>query len=148
VNASSLTVAELTNHILAQAEQYAEEALEFLPQDLPMLQTEPANEAREMIRTRLKVRFLFPRLTDRQVSLLVALFWQRQTLTRLVNLPQKDLPITLQPLVEQLTRQVEQSFMAMVSDVKNLIHYEFLSAAQRILFDQGYVRIPFFDPPG
>jgi hypothetical protein len=148
MNANAPSASELADELLARAEGYARDALGVLAQDYPELRAEVPDEVCELMRLRLQTQFLFAQLPDWQLGLLAALYWQRQTLTRLVSFPQGKLPASLQTQAERVTGQMEQSFMNMVRKLKDLIRYESLPATLRIIFDQEYARISFTDRSG
>ncbi len=136
----------LAVQMATQAEFYAEEALRLLPKSDTTSPPEVAADAREQIRLRLQTEFLFPQLPPWKQTLLVALYWEKRTLTVLLNAPRLTVPTPMGPLIERVTSSVEHSFMSLASHIRRLVGYESLSPIQRILFDERYVRIQFSDP--
>ena len=134
--------------MVALAERYAQDALMFVPRHSPEPGPDLSEEARQQMRLRLRTHFLFPQFSGQALGLMVALYWQRQALTRLVNVPQQNLPAPLQAQTERLTSQLEQCFMDLVSQTKELVGYRALSRVQNFIFEREYVRIPFQDLPG
>lgn len=144
---NSLSPSDLADQQVAQAERYAQDALRLLSQNRPELGTEALKEAHEKIHLHFQTRFLFPHLLGWQHSLLMALYWEKQALTRLVNVAHQTLSPPLQTQAERVTNSVERSFMSLVCQIKDLVGYGSLSPAQRVLFDREYVRIVFLDTP-
>jgi hypothetical protein len=143
MNAQSPSHSDQVNQYAALAKRYAQEALHHLSQ----AGWEFGEEERARMRLRLQTQFLFPQLTDQQLRMLAALYWQRQILTRLVNFPQQTFPVSLQTQAERFTGHVEQSFMNLVAMIKVAVRYESLPPAQCMLFEQEYARISFVDHP-
>jgi hypothetical protein len=139
MNSNSPSFADQADQYAALAERYAQEALRHLPQ----AGLEFGEEERAQMRLRLQTQFQFPQLSDLQLRMLAALYWQQQTLARLVNIPWRHYPASLQTQAERVTDHVEQNFMALVEMVKDVVGFESLSPAQRILFEQRYSRISF-----
>ena len=148
MNTKASSLSDLTDQMVALAERYAQDALMFVPQGCLGIGTDEPEEAREQMRLRLRTQFLFPQFSGRSLGLMAALYWQRQALTRLVNVPQQNVPAPLQAQTERLTSQLEQCFMDLVSQTKVLVGYRALSRVQNFIFEREYVRIPFQDLPG
>lgn len=148
MNTDSTPSVNLADQLVAQAERYAQEAMKSLPHSRAEMETEVLDEAREQLRILLQTQFLFPQLSDWQHGLLVALYWERRTLTELVNVPHQMVPASLQTQAERVTGSVEQSFMTLVRQIRDLVPYRSFSAAQRTLFEREYVCIPFSESPG
>ena len=147
MNPTSSPTSDLAAQLIARAAQFARDALGSLPPGDPESGTQGADEARTTIHLQLQTHFLFPQLSESQRALLVTLYWERQTLTGLVNIPCRTVPEPLRTQAEQVTSAVEQSFMTLAEHIKGLVGYQSLSSVQRTIFEREYVLIRFSDMP-
>lgn len=133
----------LADFLLMRAERHARTLLARMPPEAAPGDEEMMGDTRERLRIILQAEYLFPQLARWQHTLLATLYWQRQTLTRLVNLPHQALTGDLRTRTERVTRQVEQNFMNLIREVKHLIGCPTLPPTQKILFERLFEHIEF-----
>ena len=100
----------------------------------------------EQFLIQVKILFLFPQWPDWQRGLLATLYWQRQALTRLLNQSAQNRPVALRRQAEQLTRQLEYSFLNLVGQIRSLGGYTALSPMQRDVLEREFLRVEIHAP--
>lgn len=133
-----------------ETERYLSEAAEHVARALQHLDSAPAQglaplepKAREELKVRLWIQFLFPQLSDTQQQWLQALFWERHALVRLFNYPPHRLPHSLRSQTESATRQLEQLFMELVARARILTSDTRFSAVQQAILEREFYHIAF-----
>ena len=90
---------------------------------------------------KLKTHYLFPRLLDWERCLLVAVYWQKEALARLLRTPARAVAPSIRTKVEQLACQMEQFHMGMVAQARSMPSFERLSPLDRAVLETEYFSI-------
>jgi hypothetical protein len=132
--------------LLEKAEEFAQSALRHLAQSDLKSANPDLTIDRKTMAAQLRIRYLFPQLSNGQIQWLLVLYWLRQSLTRLVNVPHGVVPPILRSQTEETTCQIEQCFMTLVALIKDLTSAVAMSPTQLAILDQEFFHIPFLDP--
>jgi hypothetical protein len=103
-------------------------------------------EVMEELTLQLKTQFLFPNLGATQRFLLIAVYWQKQALTRLIHIPHQEIAPSLQSQVERVTCKMEQAFMGVVTATRVLLPLKMFSSLQLAILEREYFTVVMEDP--
>lgn len=98
----------------------------------------------EELSLRLQTAYLFPELSSKEQSLLVALGLHKSALARLINSPDRGNTPALATQVERVTCKMEQAHIGLLASARQVLRLERLSALQRSILEAEYfsVRMP------
>ncbi len=94
----------------------------------------------------LKTQFLFPNLGERQRFLLIAVYWQKEALTRLIHIPHQEIAPSLHSQVERVLCKMEQAFMGVVAATRVLLPPKTFSRLQLAILEREYFTVVMEDP--
>jgi len=133
----------MAQELIAEADEYVDRSLQRLLQADSQAALYLSPDALDRLRAWMRTDYLFPQLSQWQKGLLVTLYWQSRMLTRLVQVPQGELPARMRDHAEKLTRGAEQVFMELVRNTLKAVDFESLSPAQQIAFEQDFAQVHF-----
>ena len=93
----------------------------------------------------LKTHDLFPGLHDWEQSLLVAVYWQKEALAKMMRTSGQEVLPSMRTKVEQLIRQMEQFHMRMVASARSLRLLDQLSTLEQEIQEAEYFSITWED---
>lgn len=131
-----------TQQVWEQSSHYAAHALKTMIPFMAGMPMKSNGISIEQMTLRLRIRYLFPQLPDWAHSALLTQHWQRQTMILLANTDQRKMSRCLALLIERVTREVEQKYMAVAEDIKTLIGYPQLSTLQQLIIQRYFLDIP------
>ncbi len=91
----------------------------------------------------MEVQCLFPALSPTGQRLLIILGWQNQMLAKLVNLDRDRINPTIRRHWDAATDEIERHYMDLVALVKSEVEFQRWSEADRQVFQEKYLSIPF-----
>jgi hypothetical protein len=97
----------------------------------------------EELAAAVEVQCLFPALSPTGQRLLIILGWQNQMLAKLVNLDRDRINPTIRRHWDAATDEIERHYMDLVALVKSEVEFQRWSEADRQVFQEKYLSIPF-----
>jgi hypothetical protein len=142
----NLNLSQQADLLLLKSELLVQNALDNVvfsnPDDVEL---EPGR-TKEGLAIRLKIKYHFPQLLEYQANMLLALYWLRQSLVRLLSTSQYCASHRGQSPSKRTARQIEQLFRVMVAEFKALPPALDLSPVQRIILEREFLNIVFPEP--
>ncbi len=130
--------------MVAKADSFAFDAVgQFEPREMTQA---GRREVIAELTLQLKTQYLFPNLGERQRFLLIAVYRQKEALTRLIHIPHQEISLPLRSEVERVTCKMEQVFMGVVATTRGLLAPENLSQLQLAILEREYFTVVMEDP--